>query len=116
MLLIESLGVIRFGCLTACFSRVAYDTCQRENGNSSWWIYNHGQCITNRSMADELQINGTIPPDQRVSGQSPFRPTSASQVSHHSVRPARLRSVTIPSDQRVSGQSPSRPTSASQVN
>ena len=45
------------------------------------------------------------PCDQRVSGQTPFRPTSASQVSHHSARPARLGSDTIPPDQRVSGQS-----------
>ncbi|XP_043237454.1 sodium- and chloride-dependent glycine transporter 2-like [Amphibalanus amphitrite] len=56
----------------ACFNRVEYDRCRTENGNSSWWVYGHGQCITNRSLADQLLVNETIRPEQRVSAPEEY--------------------------------------------
>ncbi|XP_037091423.1 sodium- and chloride-dependent glycine transporter 2-like [Pollicipes pollicipes] len=56
----------------ACFSRNAFDACQSENANGSWWIYNHGQCIHNRSQAKQLHVNQTIPPAERVSAPEEY--------------------------------------------
>jgi len=50
-----------------CFSSSQYDQCAAENGNSTWWIYNHGQCITNQTEADILGVTDTVNKSLRVS-------------------------------------------------
>lgn len=50
-----------------CFSNNQYEQCQSEYGNTTWWIYNYGHCITNSTEAEILGVNETVPQADRVS-------------------------------------------------
>ncbi|XP_037086841.1 sodium-dependent proline transporter-like [Pollicipes pollicipes] len=50
-----------------CFSNSEYERCDAMYGNTTWWIYNYGHCITNTTEADQLQVNSTVPVANRTS-------------------------------------------------
>ncbi|XP_043203066.1 sodium-dependent proline transporter-like [Amphibalanus amphitrite] len=50
-----------------CFNYNEYQQCNMTYNESTWWIYNHGHCITNRTEADILGVNSTVPKEDRVS-------------------------------------------------
>ncbi|XP_043237831.1 sodium-dependent proline transporter-like [Amphibalanus amphitrite] len=50
-----------------CFNFDDYEHCKAIYNESTWWIYNYGHCITNRTEADILGVNSTVPEKDRVS-------------------------------------------------
>jgi len=54
-----------------CFSNTAYEQCEAEN-NNTWWVYNHGRCITNSTEAQIIGVNESTPVKLRVSPSEEF--------------------------------------------
>lgn len=65
-----------------CFSHSAYKECKNTNdANNTWWIYNYGRCITNRSEAAQLGVNATVEKHLRVSPAEEFFERNALALS-----------------------------------